>query len=109
MSGSEGKRPKRRGRKEPGEGKHSWNSCGSEARKDERKRTESRVREAVEARAETAHRGDRCEVEPGRAERKKQRLSSETLKRKRTKESGCQAPAPEEKSKRGSPVERLRE
>ena len=31
------------------------------------------------------------------------------MKRKRTKGSGCQAPAPEEKSKRGSPVERLRE
>ena len=43
------------------------------------------------------------------AERKKQRLSSEMLKRKRTKESGSQAPAPEEKSERGSPVERLRE
>ena len=27
------------------EGKHSWNSCGSEARKDERKQTGSRVRE----------------------------------------------------------------
>ena len=31
------------------------------------------------------------------------------LKRKRTKESGSQASAPEEKSERGSPVERLRE
>ena len=31
------------------------------------------------------------------------------LKRKRTKESGSQAPAPEGKTKRGSPVERLRE
>ena len=31
------------------------------------------------------------------------------LKRKRTKESGSQAPAPEEKSKWGSPVEQLRE
>ena len=42
-------------------------------------------------------------------ERKKQRLSSEMLKRKQTKGSGSQAPAPEEKSERGSPVERLRE
>ena len=42
-------------------------------------------------------------------EKKKQRLSSEMLKRKRTKESGSQAPTPEEKSKRGSPVEQLRE
>ena len=31
------------------------------------------------------------------------------LQRKRTKESGSQASAPEEKSERGSPVERLRE
>ena len=44
-----------------------------------------------------------------RREKKKQRLSSEMLKRKRTKESGSQAPAPEEKSERGSPVEQLRE
>ena len=42
-------------------------------------------------------------------ERKKQRLSSEALKRKRTKGSGSQAPAPEERSERGSPVEQLRE
>ena len=42
-------------------------------------------------------------------ERKKQRLSSEMLKRKWTKESGSQAPAPEGKTKRGSPVEQLRE
>ena len=41
------------------------------------------------------------------AERKKQRPSSEMLKRKRTKESGSQASAPEEKSERGSPAEQL--
>ena len=40
-------------------------------------------------------------------ERKKQRLSSEMLKRKRTKGSGSQAPIPEERSKREAPVERL--
>ena len=45
----------------------------------------------------------------GRWEKKKQRLSSEVLKRKRTKESGSHASAPEEKSERGSPVEQLRE
>ena len=39
-AGPKGKRPKAKA-----EGKHSWNSCGSEARKDERKRTASRVRE----------------------------------------------------------------
>ena len=42
-------------------------------------------------------------------EREEQRPSSEMLKRKRTKESGSQAPAPEKRFKRGSPVERLRE
>ena len=42
-------------------------------------------------------------------EKKKQRLSSEVLKRKRTKESGSQASTPEERSERGSPVEQLRE
>ena len=44
-----------------------------------------------------------------RRETKKQRLSSEALQQKWTKESGSQASTPEEKSKRGSPVERLRE
>ena len=47
------RRRNRRGRKEPegkrkrpkakAQGKHSWNSCGSEAGKGERKQTESRV------------------------------------------------------------------
>ena len=40
-------------------------------------------------------------------EKEEQRLSSEALKRKRTKESGSQAPIPEEKSEREAPVERL--
>ena len=53
--------------------------------------------------------GSHCEAEAGMAERKKQRPSSEMLKRKQTKGSGSQAPAPEEESERGSPVERLRE
>ena len=39
ISGSKGESPKARA-----EGKHWWNSCGSEARRDERKQTESRVR-----------------------------------------------------------------
>ena len=42
-------------------------------------------------------------------EKEEQKLSSEMLKRKRTKESGSQALIPEEKSKREAPVERLRE
>ena len=54
-----------------------------------------------------AHRGSHCEAEAGRTERKKQRLSSEMLKRKRTKECGSQALIPEERSKREAPVERL--
>ena len=48
-----------------------------------------------------------CKGKPGRREKKKQRPSSEMLKRKRTKESGSQAPVPEKKFKRESPVERL--
>ena len=51
--------------------------------------------------------GSYCEAEAGMAERKKQRLSSEMLKRKRTKGSGSQAPVPEKKFERESPVERL--
>ena len=48
----------------------------------------------------------RKQEEKGKEE---QKLSSEVLKRKRTKESGSQVSAPEEKSERGSPVEQLRE
>ena len=51
--------------------------------------------------------GSHCEAEAGMAERKKQRLSSEMLKRKQTKGSGSQALIPEERSKREAPVERL--
>ena len=53
--------------------------------------------------------GSHCEAEAGMTERKKQRLRSEMLKRKRTRGSGSQAPAPEGKTERGSPVEQLRE
>ena len=103
-------------------GDHLRNSCGSEAGKDERKQTESQVHrtgkmawetrpgrtgKTVKARAEAAHRGSHCEAELGSAERKKQRLSSEMLRWKRTKGSGSQAPIPEERSKREAPVERL--
>ena len=54
-----------------------------------------------------AHRGAHCEGETGRGEKKKQRPSSEMLKRKRPKGSGSQALIPEEKSKREAPVEQL--
>ena len=63
--------------------------------------------ESQEAKAERRHRGSHCEAEAGMAERKKQRLSSEMLKRKRTQGSGSQALIPEERSKREAPVERL--
>ena len=43
-----GKRPKAKA-----QGKHSWNSCGSEARKGERKQTGSRVREPGKKARET--------------------------------------------------------
>ena len=54
-----------------------------------------------------AHRETHCEGEAGRGEKKKQRPSSEMLKRKRPKGSGSQALIPEERSKREAPVERL--
>ena len=42
----EGESPEEKGTQGPGkEGKHQWNSCGSETGKDERKQTESRVQE----------------------------------------------------------------
>ena len=65
--------------------------------------------ETEEARAETGT--GKAAVMQNREgkERKTQRLSSEMLKRKQTKGSGSQAPAPEEESERGSPVEQLRE
>ena len=47
----------------------------------------------------------RGEREEGK--RRNRNLSSEMLKRKRTKESGSQAPIPEEQSKREAPVEQL--
>ena len=60
--------------------------------------TEGRIRK---------HRKAHCEGRTGRRERKNRRLSSEMLKRKRTKESGSQAPIPAEKSKREAPVKQL--
>ena len=65
--------------------------------------------ETEEARAETGTGKATVRQNREEKERKKQRLSSEMLKRKQTKESGSQAPAPEGKTKRGSPVEQLRE
>ena len=65
--------------------------------------------ETEEARAETGTGKAAVRQNREEKERKTQRLSSEMLKRKRTKESGSQAPAPEGKTKRGSPVEQLRE
>ena len=54
-----------------------------------------------------AHRETHCEGETGRGEKKKQRPSSEMLKRKRTKGSGSQALIPEGKPEREAPVEQL--
>ena len=65
--------------------------------------------ETGEAKAETGTEEATVRRNREEKERKKQRLSSEMLKRKQTKGSGSQAPAPEEESERGSPVERLRE
>ena len=52
--------------------------------------------ETAEARAEAGTVEATVRLRSEEKERKKQRLSSEMLKRKRTKESGSQAPAPEE-------------
>ena len=65
--------------------------------------------ETGEAKAETGTEEATVRRNREEKERKKQRLSSEMLKRKRTKGCGSQAPAPEERSERGSPVEQLRE
>ena len=65
--------------------------------------------ETEEARAETGTGKAAVRRNREEKERKKQRLSSEMLKRKRRSSSGSQAPAPEDKTKRGSPVEQLRE
>ena len=54
-----------------------------------------------------AHRGAHCEGETGSGEKKKQRPSSEMLKRKRTKGIGSQALIPEGKPEREAPVEQL--
>ena len=54
-----------------------------------------------------AHRGTHCEGETGRGEKKKQRPSSEMLKRMWTKGNGSQALIPEGKPEREAPVEQL--
>ena len=77
-----------------GTGREAWKQA-------ERKGKATGTKETV------AHRGTHCEGETGRGEKKKQRPSSEMLKRKRTKGSGSQALIPEEKSKREAPVEQL--
>ena len=104
-TGTEGidKKPKGKGkarkRSESGkEGKHQWNSCGSETGKDERKQTGSRVQEpwkegvrdqagekgeSEEARAEARTEEATVRRRREEKERKKQRLCSEMLKRKR--------------------------
>ena len=97
---------------------------GSESGRGERKQTESRVlrtwKEGMRDQAGEKGETGEAKAEPGteeatvrrnweEKERKKQRLSSEMLKRKRRSSSGSQAPAPEERSERGSPVEQLRE
>ena len=104
----------RNGRKEVDRGKHRWNSCGSEAGKGERKQTEAKYESHEELHEKSGrmkwgrHRIWKEEMSTGQftvrwsreeTERKKQKLSSEVLKRKRTKESGSQGSALKEKSK----------
>ena len=93
----------RAGRKETnrkpstGTGKESMGNQAGKNGESEEARAEARTGEATVRRKREEK------------ERKKQRLSSEMLKRKRRSSSGSQAPAPEGKTKRGSPVEQLRE
>ena len=68
-----------------------------------------KIGETGEAKAETGTEEATVRRNREEKERKKQRLSSEMLKRKRTQGSGSQASIPEERSKREAPVERLRE
>ena len=85
------------------EGKHLWNGCGSEAGKGERKRT-AKPSTGTRKEGMRDQAGEKGETEEARAEagtgeatvrrnreekeRKKQRLSSEMLKRKRTDGNG---------------------
>ena len=75
-------------------GREAWKQAEQKGKGSETKETE-------------LHRGTHCEGETGRGEKKKQRPSSEMLKRKWTKGNGSQALIPEEKSKREAPVEQL--
>ena len=93
----------REGRKETnrklstGTGKESMRDQAGESGENQEAKAEGYTEEATVRRKQE---------EKGKEE---QKLSSEVLKRKRTKESGSQVSAPEEKSERGSPVEQLRE
>ena len=124
MRKKKGKARKRRGRKEPEKkGSTSGTAVGAKLgrMKGNKQKAEYKNLEGRHERSGRGERGNRgsesgdgncgshCEAEAGMAERKKQRLSSEMLKRKRTQGSGSQAPAPEKRFERGSPVERLRE
>ena len=92
------------------QGRTKGNQQKVEYRKPEKKGTKGPGKEGGKRgsrKEEPKHCGSHCEAEAGRGERKKQRLSSEMLTRKWTKESGSQALIPEERSKREAPVERL--
>ena len=61
------------GPKARAKGKHWWNSCGSEARRDERKQTESRVRRAGKEnmRNQVGKNGENQRSESGRVHRRR--------------------------------------
>ena len=97
-----------------------WEQSGEGRKETNRKPSTRTWKEGMRDQAGEKGETGEAKAEPGTEEatvrrnreekqRKKQRLSSEMLKRKRTKGCGSQAPAPEEESERGSPVERLRE
>ena len=94
MTRSSGTEKGTAGRLSTGTGREAWKQAEQKGKGSGTKETE-------------LHRGTHCEGETGRGEKKKQRPSSEMLKRKQTKGSGSQALIPEEESKREAPVEQL--
>ena len=103
-------RPRRRDLK----GEHLWNSCGSEAGKDERKQQKAeyenregmhgkpgrRERRKPGSESGEAHRGSHCEAETGRTERKNRWLSSR--KRRRSGRKNAEGKRKIRKAKAGS-------
>ena len=72
------------------EGKHQWNSCGSETGKDERKQTESRVRGTgkEDMRNQVGKNGENQRSESGREAPKKTHCEGETGRKRKGRNRG---------------------